>query len=250
MSANKKRIKELSAFFPVYNEIENCEKMVEGLGQVLPTIAETWEIIISDDGSTDGTAQLADQLAETHENVVAVHNATNKGYGAALKLGFDTSRYGHLFFTDGDCQFDVSELPRLVECLDDADIIVGYRIHRHDPWHRRIFAKNWNLLVCILFGLKGVRDLNCAFKVIPKKVVDTIDLRSDGAFITAELMCKASYLGYRIKEVGVTHFPQKKGTGGNLKVIFKAFRDLIRHYRNIRSFRKMQSSLKDKKSSK
>jgi glycosyltransferase involved in cell wall biosynthesis len=247
MSSQKKSLQELSAFFPVYNEIENCEKMVERLSQVLPMVAETWEIIISDDGSTDGTAQLADHLAQKQKNVVAVHNAMNKGYGSALKLGFDTSRYNHIFFTDGDCQFDVGELPRLVECLDNADIVVGYRISRQDPLYRRIFAKSWNFLVCILFGLKGIRDLNCAFKIIPKKVIDSMNLRSEGAFITAELICKATYFGYRITEVGVKHLPQKKGTGGNFKVILKAFRDLILLYRNMQSFRKKQSLSKDRK---
>jgi len=230
------KLSSLSIFFPCYNEEGNIECVTRAALDAAPRFAERFEIILVDDGSSDRTGEIADSLAAEVSQVRAVHNRPNLGYGGAVARGLTESQMEWIFFTDGDGQFDIGELSKLVELLDRCDLAVGYRINRADNPIRRLNAFCWGVLIRALFGLK-VRDIDCAFKLLPKSLIGAIELHSSGAMISAELLAKAKYRGLRIAEVGVNHHPRTAGeqTGANAKVILKAFRELFRLRRHIRS---------------
>lgn len=223
-----RRLPALSYFFPAHNEAANLPGLVEEALATLPGLAETFEIIVVDDGSRDGTPAIADELAAAHPEVRAVHHPTNLGYGAALRSGFAAARYDHLAFTDGDRQFRVADLGRLIDRLGagDADAVVGYRIRRADPLVRTVYAKLYRLANRIFFGLR-VRDVDCACKLFTRASLEGVNVESGGAFFSAELLIKLRARGRRLVEVGVPHYPRTAGspTGAKPQVVFRAVRD-------------------------
>lgn len=224
-----KKISQLSVFFPAYNEEANIKKTVLSAKKVLENVATDWEILIIDDGSTDRTSEISDQLARNDKKIKVIHHNPNKGYGEALKSGFYNSKYDWIATIDSDGQFDFSEITKLYEKTNGADVVVGYRIDRKDPLIRKIFGFGWTMLANILLGVR-VKDVDCAFKLVSKKVINKIPkLESTrGGMISPELLAKAKKSGFVISQVGVHHFPREKGsqTGANLKVILKSFLDL------------------------
>ena len=222
-----KRLPSLSVFFPCHNEVENIGKLVARTLEVMPAVADEFEVIIVNDGSTDGTYELADELAAKHPQVRTVHHDVNRGYGGALRSGFDVARHQYIFFTDGDGQFDVGEITKLIELLEEADMALGWRVRRADSAIRVINAKAYMMMLRLLLGLK-VRDVDCAFKLIPRQVIERVRLRSTGALISAELLAKARHAGFTYAEVGVSHYPRLAGeqSGARLSVILRMFREL------------------------
>ncbi|MBW2173496.1 MAG: glycosyltransferase family 2 protein [Deltaproteobacteria bacterium] len=218
----------LSVFFPCYNEELNIEGLILEAIRVLDRSVQEYEILVINDGSTDKTGLIADRLSEKHEHVRVIHHSRNRGYGAALISGFGNSINEWVFFTDGDRQFLISEIELLLNHIDYHDLIIGFRKARRDPWHRILYGHTWTRVVQLLFGLK-VRDINCAFKLVKRTIMDGITLHSSGAVINAELMIRAKLSGAYIKQVGVSHRPRMFGkqTGGNPKVILKALRELM-----------------------
>jgi len=223
------RIRSLSIVVPCYNEEENVEATVREIHARIGPRVEQYEILIVDDGSADATGALADALAAADTRVRAIHHPTNKGYGAALRSGFTAAVHPLIFYTDGDLQFDLSEIDRLIPLLDGADIVTGYRINRQDPWHRRFNAGFYNLVMRLLFGVK-LRDLDCAFKIYTKKMFDVIAMKSDGILISGEILVQAVQLGLVIREVGVTHYPRERGvpTGNKPLVVLAAMAELVK----------------------
>jgi len=234
MTAPTRKLKSLTMFFPFYNEEANIERVTQGALDIAARVADKFEIILVNDGSRDQTGTLADELAARHSVVRAVHNNPNLGYGGAVRRGLSESKMDWVFFSDGDGQFDLDELPKLVALLDHCDMPVGYRIDRADPFMRKANAFCWGTLVRALFGIK-VRDIDCAFKLIPRSLLATTSLESNGALISTELLAKATYAGLRIAEVGVHHYPRTAGeqTGANLRVIAKAFKELFQMHSRI-----------------
>ena len=219
---------DISITFPCYNEEANVAKMIEMSLAVLKRIANRYEVVVSNDGSKDRTKEISEQYSVKYPDVVRVINQyPNKGYGHALKAGLRAGRYDWVFFTDGDCQFNLEEMDRLVPFLPDHDIVTGYRENRQDPIHRRINSTGWNILGRLLLGIT-VRDVNCAFRFYRKTFLDSIPIESDGAMINQEVYARAHKMKIRIKEVPVTHLPRVAGTqtGANPGVIFKAFSEL------------------------
>ena len=229
------KLKELSVFFPFYNEEANIAAQTKQALKIIPQFAEKFEIILVNDGSADKTGQIGQKLAADHPNVVLVSHSKNRGYGGALKSGFRKAKYEWIFFSDGDRQFDLKEIGRLLPLTSRADLVIGYRQKRADTPIRLINAKLFNLLIRLLFGLK-VTDIDCAFKLIKKDVVDNLELKSDGALISSELLIKAQKAGYKIAQTPVSHYPRKIGspTGANPRVIFKAFYDIFALWRELR----------------
>ena len=225
----------ISVFFPCYNEQDNVACTVEQALSVLQQQSCDFEIIIVDDGSTDATGQIADEIASRDSRVKVVHHRTNLGYGAALQSGFKAATKELVFYTDGDGQFDINELPPLLPVMDKADIISCYRLNRQDPLLRKINAWCWTKLVCWLFGMK-VRDIDCAFKLYKREIFDNIKPSSCGALIDAEILAKAFHKGYSITQKGVHHYPRIAGsqTGANWRVILRAFKELFKLYRQIK----------------
>jgi glycosyltransferase involved in cell wall biosynthesis len=157
-----------------------------------------------------------------------VHHPTNLGYGAALRTGFAAARYDFLAFTDGDRQFKVADLGRLIERLGagDVDAVVGYRIRRADPLSRTVYARLYRLANLIFFGLT-VRDVDCACKLFRRAALEGVNVESGGAFFSAELLIKLRAAGRRLAEVGVPHYPRTAGrpTGAKPQVVLRAVRD-------------------------
>jgi glycosyltransferase involved in cell wall biosynthesis len=218
----------ISVFAPCFNEEDNVEKLLNNMLEFIPKISGDYEIIIVDDGSTDATAEIALQLAASHPQIRVIRHKENKGYGAALRTGFENSGKDIIFFTDSDNQFDISEMTKLLPYIRDYDIVTGFRIHRRDNIIRKINEYGFNRLRRLLFGLK-LGDLNCAFKMYKREVIKSISMKSNLAFINSEILIRAKKKGFTIKEVGVTHYPRKWGTqtGANLKVITGTFRELF-----------------------
>ena len=226
------RVPELSFFFPAHNEAENIEGLVAEALAALPTLAETFEIICIDDGSTDATPRISDHLAASNPVVRVVHHPVNRGYGAALRSGFAASRFELVCFLDGDQQFRVADLGRLLDRLaqsDRPDVVVGYRLRRADPLIRLLYARAYRLALRIFYGLR-VRDPDCACKLFRRAALADIRLESGGAFLSAELLIKLQRAGHRFAETGVPHYPRPAGSasGANPRVVFRAVRDFWR----------------------
>jgi len=226
----------LSVFFPCYNEQENVEPLTRKTAAVLKDLVADWEIIIVNDGSRDRTGAIADSLAAENPRIRAVHHQTNKGYGMALRSGFAAAAKQYVFYTDGDAQFDVAELPKLLDRVGSADIVSGYRQNRQDSLPRKINGACWSWLVQRLLRFR-CRDVDSAFKLYRREIFDRIELKSTGALIDAEVLGRAAQLGYRIETVPVRHLPRKAGaqTGAKLRVILRAFRELLKLRRDILS---------------
>ncbi len=232
----------LTVFFPCYNEEMHVEQTTERAIKACRKVSDDFEVIIVDDGSRDRTPELADALVERHPQVRAVHNRPNLGYGGALQRGFREASKDWVFYTDGDGQFDFEEIASLIPLLDSCEIVAGYRLDRKDSAVRRLNAWAWTTLVNTVFGLR-VRDVDCAFKLYPRKLFDEIEMHSMGALIDAEILARAKNLGYRIAQVGVHHYARDGGeqSGANIKVIARAFVELFRLRRKITAAHRARS---------
>jgi glycosyltransferase involved in cell wall biosynthesis len=226
----------ISVFFPCYNEQENVGRTVEKALEVMQQLNADFEVIIVDDGSSDDTGRIADEIAGHHGKVKVVHHQRNLGYGAALQSGFKASIKELVFYTDGDGQFDINEMPPLLALMEQYDIVSCYRLNRRDPIIRKINGWCWTWLVCLMFGLK-IRDIDCAFKLYKREIFDKIELSSTGALIDAEILARAARKGYRITQKGVHHYPRTAGeqSGASLRVILRAFKELFKLQSRIRS---------------
>jgi glycosyltransferase involved in cell wall biosynthesis len=228
------RVPALSYFFPAHDEADNIEALVaEGLAE-LPSMAEHFEIICVDDGSRDGTGDIADRLAREHPDVVrVVHHPSNQGYGAAVRSGLAAARYPLVCFTDGDRQFRIADLASLLGRLEaghpsgaPADVVAGFRIRRADAALRLVYARVYRACLRLFFGL-AVRDPDCACKLFRREALEGVRVESGGAFLSAELLIKIGAQGGRIVEQGVPHYPRTAGraSGADPRVVARAVRD-------------------------
>lgn len=218
----------ISVVLPAYNEGENIDRMVRSTVRTMDAVTDDYEVVVVDDGSRDNTAEVVRRLEEEFPRVRLERHPANRGYGAALYTGFTGARKEHIFFTDSDNQFDLEDIHRLVPLADEADMVVGYRAPRRDPFHRKLFGWGWTALVTLLFGYTA-RDIDCAFKLFKREIVERVPIISRGATFSAEFLVQAKRHGYSIREVPVKHLPRVEGsqTGARLDVITRAFRELV-----------------------
>jgi glycosyltransferase involved in cell wall biosynthesis len=224
----------ITVFFPCYNEEANVERTTLAALKACRERFRDFEVIIVNDGSADRTAEIAERLAAEHPEVRVVHNRPNQGYGGALQSGFRAATKNWIFYTDGDGQFDFSEIGLLLPLRGPRTIVSAFRIDRQDSRLRKLNAWCWSRLVNRVFKLR-VRDIDCAFKLYPAQLFREIEMKSRGALIDTEILARAVRLGYDIRQVGVHHYPRTAGqqTGANPKVILRAFVELFRLRRQI-----------------
>jgi len=226
--------RQISFVLPAYNEEANVTEAIRRARDVAHRLCSAYEIIVVDDGSTDGTAERVETAATGHTDLVLLRHPRNRGYGEALRTGFRAAQHELVFFTDSDNQFDLNELELFLPWIDRADVVCGYRMNRQDRWSRRVIGKSWNYLVRALFYVP-VRDIDCAFKLFRRSVFTDIDIASVGAMVNTELMVKLGRSGAGVVEIGVTHYPRTAGTarGATVKVVTRAFFELARMYRQL-----------------
>ncbi|MED5374489.1 MAG: glycosyltransferase family 2 protein [Myxococcota bacterium] len=226
----------ISIVFPAFNEAENIERSVQSAVQVMEALERSFEVIVVDDGSSDTTRAKVDACAAKDPRVRCIHHPSNRGYGAALRTGLLSARMELVFFTDADLQFDLREISKLLTYADHYDIIAGYRSPRSDPFPRKVNAWAWGKLVDLLFDLR-VQDVDCAFKIFHRRVLEAVPIQSVGAFINSEILVRARAEGFTLKQLPVRHYPRQAGTqtGANPKVIAKAFVELSRLYGELRA---------------
>lgn len=221
-----KKLPELSIFFPFWNEEKNIETVIKKAIPIAEKIADKWEIIMIDDGSSDKTLSIANKLAGKNKNLTVISHFPNRGYGAALREGFSKSKFKYIIFNDGDNQFDFAEADKFIDLIRNADIVIGYRKKRNDVnLLKRLLLMNmlkiWDLILFHFY----FRDIDCGFKMFTRETLDKIGpLRSEGAMITTEILAKAKKKKLKIKEVGVNHYPRLHGaqSGANFPVILRA----------------------------
>ncbi len=212
----------LSIFFPACNDAATIPSLVIAAVQTASRLTSDFEVLVVNDGSTDGTAAMADELARLYPQVRVVHHARNRGYGGALRSGFAAATKELVFYTDGDAQYDPREMERLWARMEaGVDLVNGYKISRSDPLHRIVIGRVYHYTVKLLFGLK-VRDVDCDFRLMRRAIFDRVRLEKNSGVICLEMMKKIQDAGFTIAEVPVHHYHRAYG-----KSQFFNFRRLV-----------------------
>jgi glycosyltransferase involved in cell wall biosynthesis len=226
----------ISAFFPAYNDGGTIASMVLSAVLVLEKLTDDYEVIVVNDGSRDYTREMLDELERRYDRVRVIHHEKNRGYGGALRTGFSQARKEFVFYTDGDAQYDVRDLPALWQAMDDStDIVQGYKIGRSDPLHRVIIGRLYHFMTNKAFGIH-LKDVDCDFRLIRRSVFDKVQLESDSGVICVEMMTKIRQAGFRIHEVPVHHYHRAYGKSQffNFRRIARVGADLLKLWWKLR----------------
>lgn len=224
----------ISFFMPAYNEEKNIGPAIQDALIFLKNNFKDYELIIVDDGSKDKTGKIADVYARKNKKMRVIHHPTNLQYGVALKSGFENSKKELIFYTDSDRQFDLNEIHQLMKYINDYDIVIGYRKKRKDKKMRVIYSSLYNLTLRLLLKIP-YKDIDCAFKLCKKKVIDKIKPLTTIRSADVQLLSKTLAYNFKIKQIPVTHYPRRQGvseaeSGGSFFVRIKPniIRDLIK----------------------
>lgn len=229
------RISSVSAVFPAYNDGGTIASMVTAALIALRQVTDDYEIIVTNDGSRDYTGRVLDELAIRYPELKVIHHPYNQGYGAALRTGFAAATRDWVFYTDGDAQYNPLELVDLVGALrPGVDVVNGYKLARHDSWLRILIGKAYHHLVAVLFGIR-IRDVDCDFRLIPRRVLEEIKLESVSGAVCLEMVKKIQDAGYVFAEVPVHHYSRKYGTSQffNPWRIIRTFYQLWQLYKKL-----------------
>jgi glycosyltransferase involved in cell wall biosynthesis len=234
MEARAAPVPGISIVLPAYNEEENVGEAVGQALEVLPELAEDYEVIVVDDGSADDTAAAALALvSEHHPRVRLLRHDRNRGYGAAIRSGFQHARFDLVFYTDSDLQFDLSELTYLVPLMATHDVVIGFRVYRYDTVLRSILSWVYNRLVSVLFRVR-VRDVDCAYKMLSREALDKLVIESDDFFVDTEIVARARKWNFNVAQKGVRHYPRVSGeTTVRASDIPRTLRTVARMWRRI-----------------
>ncbi len=225
----------ISAFFPAYNDAGTIPSMVIAADMTLRTIADDYEVIVVNDGSSDHTATVLEELTHSYPRLKVVHHQKNRGYGGALRTGFASASKDLVFYTDGDAQYDPREMVLLLAAMTpDVDVVNGYKMKRSDPLHRVIIGKLYHWTVKTAFGLK-VRDTDCDFRLFRRTVFDKVSLERDSGVICVEMMKKVQDAGFNIAQVPVSHYHRVYGQSQffNFPRVFRVGIDLMHLWREL-----------------
>ncbi len=228
----------LSLFFPAWNEQDYVERAVERAVKVLSRLTDDWELIIVNDASTDRTKEVAEALAAKNRRIRVITHEVNQKLGGAIKTGLASSTKDVVIYSDIDLPFDLEEVGRALHLMDylEADMICAYRFDRTSEGPKRIvYSYVYNALIRQLFGV-NLKDINFSFKVVHRRVLESIELKSQGSFIDAEWVVKAIAKGFKVFQMGVDYFPRTRGvsTLASPQVILKMLKELGGLYREVR----------------
>jgi glycosyltransferase involved in cell wall biosynthesis len=228
----------LSVVIPMYNEEAYGVRSVAAARATLEEMGADWEIVIVDDASTDGTGARADRLAAADPRVRAIHNPVNRRLGGTLRAGYAAATKDLVFYTDADLPVDFGQLPRAVRLLEyqQADLLAGYRFDRtSEGLHRALYTIGYHVVIRLLFGLR-IRDVNFAFKLFRRSLLQRIELKSEGSFIDAELLLRARKAGAVMIQLGLDYFPRTRGPSklSSLGVIAAILREMAGQWRELR----------------
>jgi len=224
----------LSVFFPVYNDEATVRRVTEKALQVCGEIADTYEIIIVDDGSPDASGRIADTLVQQHDVVRVIHHPHNRGYGAAVRSGLRASRYEWICFTDGDDEYDLRDLKKLWRLRYHYDLMITFRYVRRYSGFRILLSRVYNIVLRHLFYTR-YRDVSTGLRLVRKSVVDDLTLEASSPFIGAEIAIKTMLKGHRVGELGIQTFPREfgRGTSTTPQNIYRTIVDMVRCYRRV-----------------
>lgn len=222
-------IKGISIFLPAYNDEKTIEKLVLDAILVLGQMSFDYEIIIIDDCSRDDTGKIAKRLAESQKKVRLIQHKQNRDYGGVLKAGFAKATKEWVFYTDGDGQYDIKEITKLLPYAEEYDLINGYILKRNDSNCRILFGRMYQFLLDVCFG-KTLKYINCDFRLIKKEAIDRIEIDSNSGFAPAEMVIKLTKNGVKVKEVLISHFPRQYGHSQflNFKKILNLLSDFLK----------------------
>ena len=227
------KVPSLSIFFPAYNDAPSLAELIGKTFEVAADCADDFEVIVINDGSQDNTAVVLDELRARHgPRLRVIEHPENRGYGAALRSGFAAAQRELVFYTDGDSQYDVGELPLLLEQMaEDVGLVNGYKLERQDPWHRVCIGWLYNRFARWLFRVR-LRDIDCDFRLIRRVLLDRIRLTSTTGSVCVELVRKIELTPWRVVEVGVHHYPRLYGRSQFFRVhsLFQTARQLLKLY--------------------
>lgn len=225
-----KKLKSISIFFPCYNDRATIASLVIMAFKVAEDVAEDCEVLVVDDGSKDGSAEVLEELKGIFPGFRVIYHEKNMGYGVALRTGFKESKKDFIFYTDGDAQYDVRELTMLVSALrEDTGIVNGFKIKRSDPLYRVIIGRVYHRVVCLMFGIR-IKDVDCDFRLMRADIFKKIRLKHDSGVICVELIKKIQDAGFNFTQVGVSHYFRAYGRSQffNLLRLTSVFHNIIK----------------------
>ena len=232
----------ITVFFPAYNDAGTIASMVVLADRTLRKLTDDYEMIVVNDGSRDHTAQVLSELESIYPRLRLIHHTANRGYGSALRTGFANASKELIFYTDGDAQYDVRELEKLVRLMTgDIDVVNGYKISRSDPWHRIIIGTIYRWMVKLAFGIR-IRDVDCDFRLVRRASYNRVRLASTSGTICVEMIKSFQDAGLRFAEAPVNHYHRAYGKSQffNFRRLFKTFRDLSALWWRLVIMRKAQ----------
>lgn len=225
----KKPLSSLSIFFPAYNDEHTVEPLTKACVQIAEELTDDYEILIVDDHSPDGTGAAADRMTLQYPQVRVIHHEKNLGVGQAMITGFTQCKKDYVFYTDGDAQYDVSELKKFMPFINNYDVMIGYRLNRAEGFKRIFTSRCFHLLNFLLFGAY-FKDIDCSFKLLSRRFLNRVRFRTKSALVDPEILIQARRLKYPVKEIGVHHYPRRFGKSQCLRIrlIFSMIADILR----------------------
>lgn len=231
----------VSIFFPCYNDSKSIKSLVENAIKTIKKVTDKFEIIVIDDFSTDSSRKILKNLIKKYSHLKLVFHEKNLGYGGVLRSGFKKSKYELVFYTDGDGQYDIKELPILLSLMSkDADFVNGIKMSRHDPTYRVVVGNLYSFVTRWLFWIP-IYDIDCDFRLIRKSLLQKLNLRSNSGAICVELVKKAQREGAKFRQVSVHHLERKFGISQFFRVerIFQTFGEILMLYLELMVFKKL-----------
>ena len=228
----------ISLFFPAWNEEDYVERAVTRAQTVLSRLTDDFEIIVVNDASTDRTQEIAEGLSSRIPQLRVISHPVNLKLGGAMRTGFAASTKDIVVYSDMDLPFDLNELERALHLMTylEADMICAFRFDRTSEGPKRIlYSFVYNTLIRSLFDIQ-IKDVNFSFKVVHRRVLEAVELKSQGSFIDAELVAKSIRMGFRVFQMGVDYFPRTRGvsTLASPSVIVKMVRELANLFGDVR----------------